>query len=148
MKLDRYELKSDDQFTTFDFLSEGPKGKIEKVIQFTLIYQENLYNLAFGDRNYLTGQIDDKVITDNGDSEKVLASVVAAIYSFCEKTPDALIYATGSTAARTRLYRMGINKYYDIVKEDFMIFGQAKSEWEQYKKGKNYEAFVVQRKKH
>ena len=29
-----------------------------------------------------------------------------------------------------------------------MIFGQAKSEWEQYKKGKNYEAFVVQRKKH
>ena len=148
MKLDRYELKSDELFTTFDFLSEGSKGKIEKVVQFTLIYQDNLYNLAFGDRNYLTGQIDDKVVTDNGDSEKVLASVVAAVYSFCEKTPDALIYATGSTAARTRLYRMGINKYYDIVKEDFMIFGQTESEWEQYEKGKNYEAFVVQRKKH
>jgi hypothetical protein len=148
MKLDRYELKSDDQLTTFDFLSEGPKGKIEKIVQFTLIYQENLYNLAFGDRNYSTGQIDDKVVTDNGDSEKVLASVVAAIYSFCEKTPEALIYATGSTAARTRLYRMGINKYYDIVREDFMIFGQAESEWEQYEKGKSYEAFVVQRKKH
>ena len=148
MKLDRYELKSDELLTTFDFLSEGPKGKIEKVVQFTLIYQDNLYNLAFGDRNYLTGQIDDKVVTDNGDSEKVLASVVAAIYFFCEKTPDALIYATGTTAARTRLYRMGINKYYDIVKEDFMIFGQTESEWEQYEKGKNYEAFVVQRKKH
>ena len=148
MKLDRYELKSDELLTTFDFLSEGPKGKIEKVVQFTLIYQDNLYNLAFGDRNYLTGLIDDKVVTDNGDSEKVLASVVAAIYSFCEKTPDALIYATGSTAARTRLYRMGINKYYEIVKEDFMIFGQTESEWEQYEKGKNYEAFVVQRKKH
>ncbi len=148
MKLDRYELKSDDQLTTFDFLSEGPKGKIEKIIQFTLIYQENLYNLAFGDRDYLTGQINDKVITDNGDSEKVLASVVAAIYAFCENTPDALIYATGSTSAITILYRMGINKYYNIVKEDFKIFGQAESEWEQYVKGKNYEAFVVQRKKH
>lgn len=141
-------MKSDELLTTFDFLSEGPKGKIEKVVQFTLIYQDNLYNLAFGDRNYLTGLIDDKVVTDNGDSEKVLASVVAAIYSFCEKTPDALIYATGSTAARTRLYRMGINKYYDIVKEDFMLFGQTESEWEQYEKGKIYEAFVVQRKIH
>lgn len=148
MKLDRYELKSDEHLTTFTFLSEGPKGKIEKVVQFTLIYQDNLYNLAFGDRNYLTGQIDDKVVTDNGDSEKVLASVVAAIYAFCDRTPEALIYATGSTAARTRLYRMGINKYYDIIREDFLIFGQTESEWEPYEKGKNYEAFVVQRKKH
>jgi hypothetical protein len=147
MKLDRYELKSDDLLTTFDFLSEGPKGKIEKVVQFSLIYQNNLYNLAFGDRDYLTGQIDDKIVTDNGDSEKVLATVVAAVYAFCDRVPDALIYATGSTAARTRLYRMGINKYYDIVKEDFKIFGQAESEWEAYKKGKNYEAFVVQKKK-
>ena len=81
-------------------------------------------------------------------SEKVLASVVAAIYSFCDKVPNALVYATGSTAARTRLYKMGINKYYDIVKEDFLIFGQTESEWETYEKGKNYEAFVVQRKKH
>ena len=148
MKLDRYELKSDNQLTTFDFLSEGPKGKIEKIIQFTLIYQNNLYNLAFGDRNYLTGEIDDKVVTDNGDSEKVLATIVAAVYAFCDKMPNALIYATGSTAARTRLYRMGINKYYDIVVEDFVIFGQAKSEWEDYEKGKDYEAFVVKRKKH
>lgn len=134
MKLDRYELKADDQLTTFDFLSEGPKGKIEKVVQFSLIYQNNLYNLAFGDRNYLTGQIDDKTVTDNGDSEKVLASVVAAIYAFCDRTPDALVYATGSTAARTRLYRMGINKYYDIVKEDFKIFGQTQSDGRSTKK--------------
>jgi hypothetical protein len=41
---------------------------------------------------------------------------------------------------------MGINKYYEIVDEDFKIFGQTKSEWEQYEKGKDYEAFVVQRK--
>jgi len=146
MKLDRYELKADEQLTTFDFLSEGPKGKIEKVIQFTLIYQDNLYNLAFGDRDYLSGVIDDRIVTDNGDSEKVLATVVASIYAFCDRVPDAMIYATGSTAARTRLYRMGINKYFDIIEADFTIFGQTKSEWEQYEKGKDYEAFVVQRK--
>jgi hypothetical protein len=147
MKLDRYELKADDQFTTFDFLSEGPKGKIEKIIQFSLVNQNNLYNLAFGDRNYLTGEIDDKVITDNGDIEKVLATVVAAVYAFCDKIPEAWIYATGSTGARTRLYRMGINKFYDIVESDFEIFGQTQSEWERFEKGKDYQAFVVQRKK-
>lgn len=124
MKLDRYELKADDQFTTFDFLSEGPNGKIEKIIQFSLVYQNNLFNLAFGDRNYLTGEIDDKIVTDNGDIEKILATVVAAVYAFCDKVPHAWRYATGSTAARTRLYRMGINKYYDIVESDFEIFGQ------------------------
>jgi hypothetical protein len=147
MKLDRYELKADDQFTTFDFLSEGPKGKIEKIIQFSLVNQNNLYNLAFGDRDYLTGEIDDKIVTDNGDIEKILATVVAAVYAFCDKVPEAWIYATGSTAARTRLYRMGITKYYDIVESDFEIFGQTQSEWERFEKGKDYEAFVVQRKK-
>lgn len=147
MKLDRYELKADDQLTTFNFLSEGPKGKIEKLVQFSLVNQNNLFNLAFGDRDYLTGEIDDKVVTDNGDSEKILATVVAAVYAFCDKIPEAWIYATGSTAARTRLYRIGINKYYDIVESDFEIFGQTQSEWERFEKGKDYQAFVVQRKK-
>ena len=147
MKLDRYELKSDEQFTTFDFLSEGPKGKIEKLIQFSLVNQSGLYNLAFGDKDPITSGIDDKVITDNGDSEKVLATVVASVYAFCDKFPQAWIYATGSTAARTRLYRMGINKFYDIVETDFEIFGLTLSEWERYEKDKDYQAFVIQRKK-
>jgi hypothetical protein len=146
MKLDRYELKASDKFLTYEFLSEGPKGKIYKLIQFSLVNQDNLYNLAFGDKNPETGEIDDRAITDNGDSEKVLATVVAAVYAFCDLFPQAWIYATGSTAARTRLYRMGINKYFDLVQEDFEIFGQTQSEWERYIKGKDYQAFVAQRK--
>lgn len=98
MKLDRYELKVDDQLTTFNFLSEGPNGKIEKIVQFSLVNQNSLYNLAFWDRDYSTGEIDDKIITDNGDSEKVLATVVAALYAFCDEEPEAWIYTTGSTA--------------------------------------------------
>ncbi|MEO5997024.1 MAG: hypothetical protein ABIN89_09810 [Chitinophagaceae bacterium] len=94
----------------------------------------------------MTGEIDDKIVTDNGDSEKVLATVVAAVYAFCDRFPNAWIYATGSTAARTRLYKMGINKYFDIVQADFEIFGQTQSEWERFLKGKDNEAFVIQRK--
>lgn len=84
---------------------------------------ENLYNLAFGDKNYDTGQLDDKIITDNGDSEKVLATVVAALYAFVDRYPGVWVYATGSTLARSRLYRMGINKYFDMVAADFDVHG-------------------------
>ena len=69
-----------------------------------------------------------------GDSEKVLATVVAAVYSFCEYFSGAWIYATGSTAARTRLYKMGINKYFDIVESDFKLYGKTQSERESYLK--------------
>jgi hypothetical protein len=50
MILDRYELKAGRNLTTFEFLSEGKKGKIVKVIQFQQMNLENLYNLAFGDK--------------------------------------------------------------------------------------------------
>ncbi len=42
---------------------------------------------------------------------------------------------------------MGINKYLDLVQEDFEIFGQAENEWEPYIKNKDYQAFAVQQKK-
>lgn len=132
---------------TYEFLSEGPKGKVQKLIQFSLVNQDtSFFNLAFGDKNLETGEIDDLVITDNGDSEKVLATVVSAVYAFCDKFPKAWIYATGSTEARTRLYKMGINKYFDIVQEDFEIFGLTENEWEPFVKRKNYQAFVIQKK--
>lgn len=148
MNLDRYELTAGHRLASFDFVSEGPKGRIIKRIWFQKIYLPNLYNLAFGDLNLATGQFDDKVITDNGDSIKILATVVDAIYTFTEYYPDAWIYAIGSTSARTRLYQMGINKYLDITKEDFYLLGEHQNEWKWYERGKDYNAFVVHRKTH
>lgn len=146
MKLDRYELKVGENFITFEFVSEGPKGKMIKVVQFQQIDETDVYNLAFGDFNPLTGNLDDKIITDNGDSEKVLATVVAAIYIFTEQYPNAWVYAIGSTASRTRLYRMGINKYFDIANKDFDILGEQQNELKWYEKGKDYQAFAIHRK--
>jgi hypothetical protein len=146
MQLDRYQLKAGRDFTTFEFLSEGIKGKITKLVQFQQTGLPNLYNLAFGDVNPLTGELDDKIITNNGDSEKVLATVVAAVYAFTARYPNGWVYATGSTVSRTRLYRMGINKYLDVVDQDFDIMGEYQSDWEWYEKGKDYQAFAVHRK--
>jgi hypothetical protein len=146
MKLDHYELIAGDDLFKFEFVSEG-KCKIIKGIDFQQAHLPNLYNLAFGDINLETGKLDDLVVTNNGDAEKVLATVVAAVYAFTEQFPEAWIYASGSTKARTRLYRMGINKYFDIAQEKFDIIGEYQiGRMEFYEKGKDYLGFVVKRK--
>ncbi len=109
MKIEKYPLKSESSFTVYEFISEGRKGVIRKLVQFQATNQPNLYNLAFGDKDPITGQINDLAVSDNGDTEKVLATVVGALYAFFDKHPGAFVYAVGSTEARTRLYRMGIS---------------------------------------
>lgn len=146
MNLDKYALKSNGSFSVFEFISEGPKGIIRKLIHFQETNEPNLYNLAFGDKNNDTGEIDDTVVSNNGDSEKVLATVVSALYVFFDKHPDTFVYATGSTTARTRLYRMGITKFYNEMIEDFYLFGQIGDEFYDFEIGKKYSGFLAQRK--
>jgi hypothetical protein len=147
MKLPNYPLASSDKYLTFEFISEGSKGPINKLVRFQPTNHKEVYNLAFGDKNPLTGDIDDRVISNNGDSEKVLSTVVATIYAFTDKYPNTWIYATGSTTARTRLYRMGITKYLSEVRADFEVFGEIHDNWEPFKENVQYEGFLVRRKK-
>jgi hypothetical protein len=147
MKLPKYPLASSDKFTTFEFTSEGMKGLIHKLVRFQQTNVKGVYNLAFGDKDNTTGDIDDEVVSNNGDSEKVLATVVATVYAFTDQYPNAWIYATGSTKARTRLYRMGITKFLTEVKEDYEILGERDGDWEVFKKNIEYDGFFVRRKK-
>jgi len=146
MNQQKYQLKADEILSTYEFLSEEPKGKILKHIQFTPTNYHDVFNLAFGDKDSNTGQIDDKVISNNGDNEMVLAMVVSALYALTEIHPEAWIYATGSTKSRTRLYRMGITKYYKEVKTDFQVFGEVNKSWVYFEKEVEYESFLVRRK--
>lgn len=146
MKLDKYELKSGEQLKVFEFVSVGTKGKITKIVQYTPTNYKDLYNLGFGDKNIETGGIDDNIISNNGDSEKVLATVVATLYAFIDNHRETMVYATGSSKSRTRLYRMGITKYLDEIKEDFAVFGELKNEWEEFRIDADYEAFLVKLK--
>ncbi len=146
MKIEKYNLKSESGLTRFEFISEGPKGQIRKLIEFQATNDLGLFNLAFGDKDIGTGAIDDLVVSDNGDTEKVLATVVSALYAFCEKYPDAYIYASGSTKSRTRLYRIGITKHYDQMKEDFYLYGQSGDTFTEFESGKEYIGFLAQRK--
>ncbi len=146
MNLPRYELKAEKSLMVFEFTSEGPKGQIPKLIKFSETALKGFYNLAFGDKNLESGDIDDTVVSNNGDSEQVLATVVSAVFAFTEEQKDAWVYATGSSKSRTRLYRMGISKYFGEVKDDFLIFGLRNGEWEDFTKEVEYTAFLVRRK--
>lgn len=147
MRLEHYGIEISDRAFTFEFDSIGPRGCIRKVVQFAPLAGEALFNLGFGDKNSETGDFDDTSVTDNGDTEKVLATVATVVYLFCDRFPLARIFATGSTPARTRLYRMGINKHYRLAVKDFYILGQRPDdEWELFQKNKAYQAFIVTRK--
>ena len=146
MNLPKYPLSSSERMTTFEFTSEGEKGLINKIVRFQPTNLKGLYNLAFGAKDKLTGVIDDKVISNNGDSEKVLATVVATVYAFTDRYPDALIYVTGSTESRTRLYRIGIAKFIDKAIADFEILGEINDDWEVFQKDVEYQGFLIRRK--
>lgn len=123
MKKEKYHYKTEGLFEYFEFYSEGSKGVIKKVVEYQKTMQDGVYNLAFGDYNEDAKGIDDLSVTNNGDSLKVLATVASTVYAFTEKHPNAWIIATGSTLARTRLYRMGITNNFAEISEDFTIFG-------------------------
>lgn len=139
--------KTEDHFTIFEFFSEGPKGRIAKMVEYTETATKGVYNLAFGDYDETTKTINDLSVTNNGDSLKVLATVASTVYAFFEKHPNAYVIATGSTNVRTRLYRMGITNNLVEIKEDFVVYGLSeKGTWEEFELGEDYEAFLITKK--
>lgn len=143
----RYTLEANGDFKNFDFFSEGPKGRFKKSVQYLETGTPGIYNLGFGDKNELTNEIDDLVITNNGDSQKVLATVARTLFLFTDHYPDAWVVATGSTLARTRLYRMGITNNLLLIEKDFHVLGLKGNDWVKFEKNGPYEAFLVNRKK-
>jgi len=146
MHVDKYQLKSEEELTRFEFISEGLNGAIRKLIEFQRTTDPETYNLAFGDKHPATEGIDDLAVSDNGDTEKVLATVVAAVYAFFDRYPTAYVYAQGSTKARTRLYRMGINRFYADVRRDFHLYGRIGENFADFEPDTEYEGFLAQRK--
>lgn len=146
MHLDTYPVITGKDSMTFEFTSEGRFGKVEKMVVYTPFDNPGFYNLGFGDKNSVTGMIDDLIVTNNGDSKKVLATVASTLYDFTESFPSANIIAKGATLARTRLYRMGITNYYEMMKDDFKIFGLKNNIWLPFQKNMEFDQFLAKRR--
>jgi hypothetical protein len=124
------------------FESNGPKGDINILVQFNETTNPNIYNLSFGNI-LINGAIDDTIINDNKDRNKILATVVATVFEFTSKYPEKSVYFCGSTKSRTRLYRMLITINYLPLSKEFHISGVIESSIgvniEHFVKGKNFE---------
>jgi hypothetical protein len=147
MNLEHYNYSVSNDFQRYSFYSEGPKGKIKKTVVYSKIQDAPvIYNLAFGDEDPVTRQINDKVITNNEDRDIVLATVANTIHAFIGRYGNHFIFAKGSTPSRTRLYQMSIARLMDEINMDFDVFGIIGDKISRFKTNVNYEAFLIKRK--
>jgi hypothetical protein len=145
-----YDFKMSEQLWSYEFYSEGPKGRIKKVIQFIPFNMDGLtcINLGFGDWDNENKLFDDSIITDNKDSLKVLVTVAQTVLEFTNSFPDAIVHVKGSTPSRTSLYQIGITKNWLEISRLFNVYGYTtNNQWQLFLKNVNYNAFMVYRKK-
>ena len=83
-----YQLKFSESFIMYEFISEGVKGRIPKIIKYTESSTKGIFNLGFGDKIGDTNDFDDESISNNQDSIRVLATVADSVYIFTDKFPD------------------------------------------------------------
>lgn len=126
-----YELSANADFTVFEFTSSGKNGRIRKAIKFTQTLNGNVYNLGFGDivfSDEATIEIDDDTLSNNGDLEKVIATVVHSVYLFVEHHPDMYILFGSSNKAKLRMYRMFLSRNLTQILQSFTVYGAIHNE--------------------
>lgn len=137
-----YGFEYSPAYKLYSFISEGDKGSITKLVQFQFV-EDNTFNLAFGDWNEDLGGIDDMVVTDNGDMEKVLATIIQITAKFLMSNHRSSVQFTGSTPVRTRLYQIIVSTNYESISLQFEVWGYLNGIWYRFEKNVNYEAFLI-----
>jgi hypothetical protein len=124
----------------YGFFSEGVKGKILKVIIFTL--EENgKWNLGFGD--WENNDIDDKVMTNNQDVVRVIGTVAKITYEFFDNYPDAILIIEPVDEKRKKIYNIVFQRHYNTIKNDFHVVAYIGSEAEIYAPHKMCDIFEL-----
>ncbi|MDP4218363.1 MAG: hypothetical protein Q8927_19365 [Bacteroidota bacterium] len=148
MNLKRYPYRISGNNLDFHFESEGPNGKVSKLIRYSPDNEQGTtyFNLAFGDYDPVTGNLNDSSRTNNRDLDMILATIASSVLEFTAYFPDAIVYAEGSTESRTRLYQMAISANLSQIKRYLHVFGLLGEVWEPFRKNITYSAFFVKRK--
>jgi hypothetical protein len=136
-----YDIQFGIEATQFSFTSIGPKGAIEKIIQFQFV-EENRWNLAFGDMQ--ADDWTDNIISDNDDMRLVLQTVANTIYVFLEKYPYREVYIEPLDRQRKILYNRIFQQKWTEIEPIFFVKGMIEDElFEDYSPHKLYNGFLV-----
>lgn len=143
MKQKHYKYLRDEECLWFEFESVSEQKTVKKVVVYTPFGDNSdIFNLGLVDA-LSDGSYSDKSVTNNDDMEKVMATVIRTLLRFFEKYPTKMVYIEGSTAERTRLYRIIISRELSAIEELFAIYGLLDSLSEPFQKNQNYDAFVI-----
>lgn len=149
-----YQLYANADFTVFEFTSTGKNGSIPKAIKYTQTLNPAVYNLGFGDIVFsddTTIEIDDDTLSNNGDIQKVIATVVYSAYLFTEHHPESFILFGSSNPAKLRLYRMFLSHNLTEILKEFVVNGavhnaQGQFVNEAFSTSHNVEGYFVKRR--
>jgi hypothetical protein len=158
MQIEKYQVETTVDSLIYTFESVG-KTTIKKVVEYTkmnpfyigLPSNADVYNLAFGDWDDEINDFKDTLTSNNGDMEKVLATVANTASSFWSEYPNSFIYFVGSQpkgkeSLRTYLYQKKINRYFEDISNVATVYGLTEYGWEQFITNKNYNAFLILQK--
>jgi len=148
MDSEQYSIIADGSHLSYKFQSIGPKGIIRKIVRYSKIsdFNENFYNLSFGDWDEISGRLNDRVNSNNNDATKVLLTVAFTIFQFIIHFPDANILIVGSTSSRTRLYQMNIGRNIKEIDKHFVLQGFINGDWQSFRTGIDFEGFLIKKK--
>lgn len=141
-----WPLEVSEENRVYTFLSCGPSGNIDMTIQFTPTEENGIFNLAFGilDRG---GKMDDVIINNNGDRNKIIATVIAAINEFTYHYPGKLAYFSGHTKERNKLYKGALSIYLEQWLQGYTIWAlKEDNSFELFKKNTSYFGYIIKEK--
>jgi len=144
---ERYDYVRKRTYKEYYFYSEGPKGQIRKIVRFYLMsHNPPIYNLVLGDWSEKLNDIDSNAVSNNGDTDKIFATIAAIVVDFTDIFWNAAIHIEGNSPARTRRYQIGINKFMHEIEKTFNAYGVIGDRLEPFRKNVSYDAFVFERK--
>jgi len=151
-QVETYELITFEDPFIYMFYTKDDRQILKRVSFDKAKGYEKLYNVSLGDMDPRSGETDFMARSNHKNRDKVLATVVSAVYKFTSTYPDFGVIIEGNQSAKTMMYRMGLHKYYDQLSKDFEIHGVTRDtddsilSIEKYIKEKKYHAIVAERK--
>ena len=107
-------------FSAFQFTSTGLAGPVTRQVRFNGQKDAGIYNLDLRDLP-VTRKDDPGRVTDQGDMNTVLATLVQIIEIYTERYPRRSIRLKGDTQEKAHLYRMALDHHLDILYPLFII---------------------------
>lgn len=142
MNFPPYSFARSSDGLVYAFESVSDERTIQKYVIFTSI-ERNCYNLALVDLDE-DSQLNDTVVSNNYDMERVLSTVIQIILTFLNNHSGAEVSFSGSTPERTRLYRVIINKYKSEVDSTILVKGVlTNQDQEVFQPNRPYISFIL-----